>query len=159
MHRDTKHVPVARKQLDDVSPVRGVRLYVADKKAGSLKVRLSTVCVGSLARVALFTALSPFSLIDGALASRRARPRPRGGRLLSVRRNVRGGVFFTAFPVLTAFSTRRRSAPSTSINLLRTHFEGKRDVTNFKKKERDKAPEKLKQNGRSKHKMHVYKIT
>ena len=158
MHRDSKHVPVARKQLDDVSPVRGVRLYVADKKAGSLKVRLSTVCVGSLARVALFTALSPFSLIDGALASRRARPRPRGGRLLSVRR---GGVFFTAFPVLTAFSTRRRSTPSTSINLLRTHFEGKRDVTSFKNKERDKVPEKLKQNGRdsTNTKMHVYKIT
>lgn len=139
MHRDTKHFPVARKQLDDVPPVRGIRLYVADKKAGSLKVRLSTVCVGSLARIALFTALSPFSLIDGALASRRARPRPRGGCLLN---SVgRGCVFFTAFPVLTAFSTRRRSAPSTSINLLRTHFEGKRDVTSFKKKERDKAPD------------------
>jgi hypothetical protein len=69
MHRDPKHVPVARKQLNNVSPVRGVRLNVADKKAGSLKVRLSTVRVGSLARVALFTAFSP---ISRALASRRA---------------------------------------------------------------------------------------
>ena len=72
MHRDTKHLPVARKQLNYVPPVRGVRLDVADKKAGSLKMRLLTVRVGSLAHVALFTALSPVFWKGRALASRRA---------------------------------------------------------------------------------------